>query len=74
MFFGHGNLLEMDRAKEEDLRSEVDAIQSIPYLARSENDKARLNALEAEIRRRLEGNKHRLIVIRSFHFDLSFLL
>jgi len=42
----------MDQREEECLRQEIGVIFAIEYKLRSENDKARLNALEAEILRR----------------------
>ena len=42
----------MDKSPEENIRSEIADIQRIPYGDRTAEDKRRLNALDAEIRRR----------------------
>ncbi len=42
----------MDQREEECLRQEIGVITAIKYTLRSESDKVRLNALEAEILRR----------------------
>lgn len=46
------HLFAMDQIEEASLRKEIGVIAAIEYTLRTEKDKARLNALEAEILRR----------------------